>query len=102
MKNDLRLNWTFADARNVAVFTTSGIVSGSHSILYVVHDADDGAWQFHSEEVFSSHEDCKVVSLGEIVAMDPSILNLSDLPLGWIATRKSKDDCWQQFKPVEN
>jgi hypothetical protein len=101
MKSNTRLNWPFSDAKNVAVFTTGNIISGSHSILYVIHDADDGAWQFHSGEGFNQ-EDCKVVSLGEIVSIDSSILNLADLPLGWMATRKSQNDGWQQSQLVEN
>jgi hypothetical protein len=101
MKSNPLLNWPFEDAKNVAVFTTSDVISGSHPILCVIHDADDGAWQFHSGEGFN-HEDCKVVSLGEIVSIDSSILNLADLPLGWIANRKSQNDCWQQSQLVKN
>ena len=44
--------------------------------------------------------DAKIVALREIVRRDLSILDLADLPIGWIATRKSQNDDWQRFKDL--
>jgi hypothetical protein len=89
----MNYNWTFAEPENLAVFTTAKILSRTNVILYVLHD-DEGDWQFQSGN--DIHEDePKVVALSEIVDLDSSILDLADLPMGMIATRKSKDDCWQ-------
>lgn len=85
--------WPFRDPQNVSVFTTSSVVSGKAPILYVTHDEDDGAWQFHSGEALTDDQP-KVVSLAAIVKLDSTVKELADLPLGWEANRKSKGDKW--------
>jgi hypothetical protein len=90
-------DWKFLDPQNVAVITTQAVLSGNHPILYVSRDDDDGGWQFHTGTDVNE-EDAKVVALSEIVKQNPSISDLADLPMGWIATRKSKDDDWQRFQ----
>ena len=43
-------------------------------------------------------EDAMVVSLENMTRIDPSILELSELPLGWRAIRRSPDEPWE-FEP---
>ncbi len=83
----------FSDAPDTAVFTCSHILDRSEEILFVSHDADDGAWQFlcgkeHNES------DARIVSLKYVLDLDPSIGKLKDLPLGYCAERKSKNKKW--------
>ena len=83
----------FSDAPNTAVFICSHILDCGEEILYVSHDADDGAWQFlcgkkHNES------DARIVSLKYVFDLDPTIGNLKDLPLGYCAERDSKNDKW--------
>jgi hypothetical protein len=92
-------NWPFLDPKNVAVYTEKKILHGD-TILCVLHDDDDGAWQFHSGIEMNIGE-AAMVSLAEMVTIDSSILLLANLPLGWIATRESKDDAWQYFQMKE-
>jgi hypothetical protein len=99
MADFLSEDWKFLDPQNVAVFTTKAVLSATHPILYVCHDNDDGGWQFHTG-MDANEEDAKIVALSEIVKQDPSIADLADLPMGWIATRKSKDDDWQRFQDL--
>lgn len=88
-------NWPFADPRNVAVFSTQEVINQEAPILFVSHDSDDGAWQFHSGKEVADAEP-KIVSLKRIVDIDPSVKHLADLPLGWIAFRESISHPWQQ------
>jgi hypothetical protein len=90
-------DWLFAEPHNMAILTTSGIIERKYPVLYVSHDADDGSWQFHSGAEINI-EDAKVISLGEIVNLDKSLLSLADLPLGWVAVRSSKNSFWQYSK----
>ncbi len=85
--------WLFADPQNVAVLTTRQILEGA-AILYVSHDEDDGAWQFHSGEIIND-ADARIVSLRKIVELDNSVARLADLPLGSIATRPNLDNDWR-------
>jgi len=93
-------NWLFDDPPNVAVLTTYHILEGS-PILYISHDEDDGGWQFHTGKIVSE-ADAKVVSLKRIVHLDSSVIELADLPLGWIATRSKIGDIWQRFRHNES
>lgn len=61
----------------------------------VYHDEEDGAWQFHYGNNVTV-EDAMIVSLEMIVNLDDTLNQLFDLPLGWFATRKSINDCWEK------
>lgn len=90
-------SWPFNDPPNVAVFTNKRIVEKTDWIRRVTHDEDDGAWQFHPQNG-TSEEEASVVSLRTIVDIDPSILSLSDLPLGWCASRETQSGAWNRKK----
>ncbi len=87
--------WPFADPPNTAVFTCWRILRGEEWIHYVAHDADDGAWQFHPHG-FAPESEAAVIGLGEMVALDPTVAALADLPPGWCAWRDRKDEPWQR------
>jgi hypothetical protein len=88
--------WPFSDPPNVAVIVNRKIIRDGEWIAQVSHDSDDGAWQFHiKEEDELSESDATVVSLKEIVDLDPTVLELADLPLGWRAWRVSKGSPWK-------
>ena len=92
-------DWTFLEPQNVAVLTTKKVMSENHPILYVCHNDDDGMWQFHpGTDVYE--EDARIVALSEIVKLDPTMFDLADLPMGWIATHKSQNDDWQRFQDL--
>jgi hypothetical protein len=88
-------NWPFQDPQNVVVFTTKQVVKDRKPILFVTHDVDDGAWQFHSGDAALS-EEIMILALSEIVEIDPSIIELADLPIGYKASRNSPSDSWRQ------
>ncbi|MGQ0533474.1 MAG: hypothetical protein ACT4OF_12400 [Caulobacteraceae bacterium] len=88
-------DWRFSDPQNVAVFVTSRIIQGAAAITYFGHDSDDGAWQFHDS---NSQGDPKVVSLKQVVDLDPSVEELYDLPLGWCARRNHRSSPWTRSK----
>ncbi|WP_129054891.1 DUF2185 domain-containing protein [Flavobacterium sp. YO64] len=86
----------FKDAPNTTVFTTTFVLKEKKTITYVTHDAEDGAWQFFSNDKFESFEKvAQIVSLEQIIKIDKTLLELADLPLGYIATRKSLKDKWK-------
>ena len=87
--------WPFADPKNIVVFTTTQILRLGQPILYVSHDEDDGAWQFHTGEQVSD-EDAMVVTLSEMVEHDQSICELADLPFEWIAERERVGSPWRR------
>jgi hypothetical protein len=88
-------NWPFDDPKNVAVFTVRQIARDGNPILRVTHDSEDGAWQF-LEWGTPREEDAMIVGLEEMARIDPSILELADLPIGWRAIRPSPTEPWQR------
>src|SRR5579871_298802 len=85
--------WPFADPPNLAVMTTHRVLAGQ-PILLIQHDADDGGWQFLDGGP-ASLEDARVVSLGNIVQIDASVVRFAALPLGWRAWRATPNERWQ-------
>jgi hypothetical protein len=87
---------TFKDSMNTAVFTTKFVILDNKDITLVRHDADDGAWTFFSNDKYEDYKDvAKIVGLGQIIKIDSSVLEIADLPLGYYASRNSKQDNWK-------
>lgn len=87
-------HWPFTDPEETEVVTLDRIVRRESPILLVSHDADDGGWQFvDGDQVFE--ENGEVVLLGEIAQLDPTVLELAELPIGWHAWRPSLDQPWR-------
>ncbi|SHH71937.1 hypothetical protein [Massilia sp. CF038] len=98
-KSDVRTGgvWPFSSPKNEATFTVRQIVNGEKPILLVEHDEDEGGWQFLTGEPLDM-SDAMIVGLGEIAEMDPSVLELADLPIGWRATREALTGSWLREK----
>jgi hypothetical protein len=88
-------DWLFADPENLAVITVRTILHGGDPILHVVHDADDGGWQFLGWDD-AREEDAVVVSLRTAARIDASVKELADLPPGWHAWRQSRSEPWRR------
>ena len=92
--------WPFADPPNVAAFTVNSIVRQGRPILLVVHDEEDGGWQFMDGGPLDM-KDALLVSLASMVKRDPTLAQLADLPPGWQATRESATGPWKREKVAE-
>ena len=86
--------WPFDQPRNCAVFTTRQVLDGEEPILRVTHESDDHGWQFLGSD--AREKDAKIIALHEAVELDPSVLQLADLPPGWHAWRDSIDSPWER------
>ena len=87
-------SWPFDAPRNLAVVTVRQVVDRTLPILLVVHDAEDGGWQFLTGLAFEV-ADGMLVCLEEIVELDASV-ELADLPEGHEATRTHVGAPWQR------
>lgn len=93
-------HWPFRDEENTAVITTLQVMEARAPILRVTHDADDGSWQFLPSGT-PQEADARVLSLLEITDLDPSIVELADLPEGWVATRPDTGTKWNRSKNTD-
>jgi hypothetical protein len=88
-------NYGFKTSLNTAVFTTKFIINENKLITKVSHYKEDGAWEFFSDDEFLEYEKVsKLVSLEEILDLDPSIKDLFNLKEGYQAYRMSLKDKW--------
>src|SRR5215831_16228001 len=83
----------FDQPRNCATITMSQVLDGSEPILLVSHEADDHAWQFIGS-TDANVPDGRVVCLEEIIHLDPTVLEVADLPPGWQAIRHCVGGPW--------
>ena len=81
---------------NTAVITTKNIITKKKRVVLVFHDKEDGLWEFLDGEDVNEDE-AAVVSISEITKLDPTILELSDLPLGCGAFRNDESQPWKWF-----
>ena len=78
------------------------IVARQNPVLLVAHDADDGSWQFLDGSDQLTVADGCMISLQQIVAMDPTLAEVADLPLGWMAWRGQPGEPWQGAEKEED
>ena len=86
-------HWPFRDPPHSLAITVQEVVRDGAWIHSAFH-AKDGCWEFVGIE--TPEEDGIIVSLKELTEIDPSILELADLPLGWHAWRHRPDQPWQR------
>ena len=85
-------DWPFDTPITTASFTTRYVLDGSRPIRDVYHD-HDGEWQFLCSTTTAS-DGAKLVCLGCMVERDPSLLQIADMPSGWVAYRESPEHPW--------
>ena len=82
---------------NHVVVTTSYITNQGMAVRYVSHtvDADgDVTWQFHANNGDYSSSVLQLVSLRQILELDPKLAEISSLPMGFSARRSSASSPW--------
>lgn len=84
----------FDENPRLGILTTAAVLAGA-PILMVSHDEDDGGWQFMCGTT-NEPADGRIVHLEDIVAMDPTVGDVADLPLGWVAFRSAVGGDWNR------
>jgi hypothetical protein len=93
-KNIFRKPKRFSEPGNTSVYTTIHVMKEGSLITLVSHELD-GDWQFMGDEPINDYSQiAMVVSLNEIVKHDKTVLEVSDMPLGYRATRSNKSEKW--------
>jgi hypothetical protein len=86
--------WPFQEPRNCVTFVTAQVLERTEPILHAVHD-EDGEWQFLGSSD-GTMENAKIICLHEAVELDPSVLQLADMPVRWHALRESPHRPWKR------
>lgn len=90
--------YKFNYPKNTACFVCKHVLNKQRPILYITHEAEDGFWQFlcgHDDH--PNDDDYQVISLEQVTAIDESINDLYEMPVGIGATRESQSCKWEPF-----
>lgn len=78
---------------NKSVLTTSYVLTAGSPVTFVLYD-EDGDWQLFGEDEVSDDEDAYLVSVDEMLEMEPVLRKLPDLQPGQAATREIDSPRW--------
>jgi hypothetical protein len=87
--------WPFDQPQNCAAISCRAVLFSGAPVLLVVHYSEDHSWAFLDGEDFRA-EDGAVVSMERAVGTDSTLLEVADLPPGWVATREGIGGAWQR------
>ena len=90
-----RHRWFFPDPADTAALTTVHVLEKRVPVILVAHDSDDGMWQFLCG-TSSDSKDGRIIGLGEMLEIDPSLAEIADLPVGWTARRSAPGQKWHR------
>jgi hypothetical protein len=91
------VKWPFREPKQTLVTAELAIFDRHRPILVVSRNPGDGQWTFLADE--SPLIDLSVtVPLNEIVKLDSTVVQVSDLSPGWTATRSRYGLPWQRKK----
>ncbi|WP_101690891.1 hypothetical protein [Dysgonomonas massiliensis] len=79
--------------KNTPVLTTKHVLVNGSPVTYVVYD-EDGEWQLFGDEEFDEEDDAYIVSLEEILEMEPALKRLPDMQMGQAAVREAGSTRW--------
>ena len=89
-------HWPFGDAVDTVTYCTAGVAERRLPVLRVSHDAY-GDWQFLDATTEYPGEPV-LLCLGCVFEHDPSLAEISDLPLGWSAFRPEVGAEWERWE----
>jgi hypothetical protein len=91
------VEWPFDQPPNCVAITTTQVLKEGRDITHVYHDEDDHGWQFHYPGE-KSDTDAMVVAMKTVVEFDPTVMEVADLPVGWVAVRERRGAPWTKEK----
>jgi hypothetical protein len=99
--NNNNSDWKFEASPDEVVVTSIHITNLTKPILLACHYSGDDGWAFLTGEEFSMDES-QLVSLKNILQLDPSLEGIADLPPGWSAQRQSVGGCWNRYEDSDD
>lgn len=83
----------FKESLASVVLTSKWVMTRESPIVRISHH-EDGIWEFFGKENITE-EEVIVVSLKQIIDVDPTVLEVADMPMAFNAFRQSVDTSWK-------
>ncbi|WP_029905447.1 hypothetical protein [Prevotella sp. 10(H)] len=81
------------EPKNKSIMTTSYVLTNGSPVTFVLYD-EDGDWQLFGDDEVSDDEDAYLVSVEEILEMEPALRKLPDMQPGQAAAREKDSTRW--------
>jgi hypothetical protein len=87
---------SFDISLNTAVVTSTYVIYEHMPVLFVSHeyDEDGDIWQFHCGNEDYDMSKMLLVSLGDVLTVDASLVEIANLPKNFVARRNYVGDKW--------
>ena len=79
--------------KNKSVMTTSHVLCSGSPVTFVLYD-EDGDWQLFGDDEVVEDEDAYLVSVEEILELEPALRKLPDMQQGQAAARDKDSTRW--------
>jgi hypothetical protein len=87
------------DPIDIAALTVPEILAGQKPVVLVVHDIGLGdglgGWLFLDGQDIAGREPVGIAKV-DLLAIDPTLKEVTDLPVGWQASRQSVGQPWKR------
>ncbi|MFT4222615.1 hypothetical protein [Dysgonomonas sp.] len=81
------------ESKNKQVLTTSYVLTNDSPITFVLYDEDED-WQLFGDDEVVEDEDAYMVSVEEILEMEPALRKLPDMQPGQAVVREKGSTRW--------
>ena len=81
------------ELKNKSILTTSAVLTNGSPVTFVLYD-EDGDWQLFGEDEMEEDEDAYLVSVDEILEMEPALRKLPDMQPGQAVSRDKDSTRW--------
>lgn len=81
------------DNKHKSVLTTAYVLTNGSPVTFVLYD-EDGDWQLFGDDEVSDDEDAYLVSIEEMLEMEPALRKLPDMQPGQAASRDKDSTRW--------
>ncbi len=79
--------------KNKSVLTTSYVLCSGSPVTFVLYD-EDGDWQLFGDDEVDDDENAYLVSVEEILELEPALRKLPDMQQGQAVAREKDDTRW--------
>ncbi|MDR1091810.1 MAG: hypothetical protein LBL79_12120 [Prevotella sp.] len=81
------------ESKNKSVLTTGYVLTNGSPVTFVLYD-EDGDWQLFGDDEVDEDEDAYLVSVEEILEMEPALRKLPDMQPGQAVAREKDSTRW--------
>lgn len=81
------------EPKNKSILTTSYVLTNGSPVTFVLYD-EDGDWQLFGDDETNEDEDAYLVSVDEILEMEPALRKLPDMQPGQAVVREKNNTRW--------